>query len=455
MPEFSNYATPQAAVTRQAAAAVPKQTYPHYALALGKTGLLSAQNNPQGDVVSEAASKTTRCPSDGPDPARAAAADKCTPRAPTPNSTTMSGHEVDALRSKAEMLQTIVDSLSDGLAAVDRSGQFVQFNPSGAAILGRGATEGPYEAWPKKYGLFLPDRETPFPHEELPLVRALKGDASRNVEMYHASNDGTDGRWLKVTGAPVRDASGQITGGVVLFRDETVTKQAQEALESERRYLRHLIQWQDSQRRLTACDLHDGLVQLVTGAVLHLEGYRSKHVAQDSPAESEVAGILTMLRDALDEARRLIAGLQPPVLDERGVVGAVEYLVEQHRAESGLVVEFSHDLRQLRWPSIVEATVFRITQEALQNVARHADTRRAAVDLKQVDDNLQLTVRDWGRGFNVQQRQARRFGLRGIAERCRLLGGSVTIESRPGNGTTVAAVLPTNPTLHDSEEGAS
>ncbi|MBL9084692.1 MAG: PAS domain-containing protein [Planctomycetales bacterium] len=352
-------------------------------------------------------------------------------------------------------MQTIVDSLAEGLAAVDRSGRFLQFNPSGAEILGKGATEGPYEAWPKTYGLYLPDRETPFPHDQLPLVRALDGESLRDVEMYHRPADSQQGRWLKVNGAPIRDAQGRITGGVVLFRDETATKEAQEALENERRYLRHLIQWQDRQRQLTAFDLHDGLVQLVTGAVLHLEAYRNKHAAANPQADAELGGVLSLLRDALDDARRLIGGLQPPVLHERGIAGAMEYLVEQHRKESGLAVEFVCDLGADRWPSEVEATVFRITQEALQNVVRHAESSRALVTLRLRDDHLELNIRDWGKGFSTQDRKSRRFGLRGIAERSRLVGGSVEIESSPGQGTSITALLPTRPMPPDTEESAS
>ncbi|MBA4018324.1 MAG: hypothetical protein C0483_14250 [Pirellula sp.] len=352
----------------------------------------------------------------------------------------------------AKLLQTIVDSLSDGLVAVDLEGHFIQFNPSGAAILGQGATDAPAEKWPKQYGLYLADMATPFPHEELPLLKALRGIKSRDVEMYMRSDEQAEGRWLKVTGAPVQDERGEITGGVVLFRDETETKLAQQALEAERQYLRHLIRRQDRDRQLTSYDLHDGVVQLVTGALLHLEAYRNKHSHPDQAGDETIATVTHLLRDALDESRRLIGGLQPTALDEHGVIGAIEYLISQHVEQHGLQIDFTHDLGDVRLPSIVEATVFRIVQEALHNVVRHAETRRAAVTIRRRDGEIILTIRDWGCGFRLEERNRRRYGLRGMQERSRLLNGTVRIESGPGRGTLIEVNLPTDSTQNDAEE---
>ncbi len=352
----------------------------------------------------------------------------------------------------AELLQTIVDSLSDGLAAVDLDGRFIQFNPSGAAILGQGATDVPVEKWPKQYGLYLADGETPFPHDELPLVKALRGIKSRDVEMYTRAEGKAEGRWLKATGAPLHDDSGNIAGGVVLFRDETETKLARQALEAERQYLRHLIRRQDRDRQLTSYDLHDGVVQLITGALLHLEAYRNTRSQPDQAGDETIATATRLLRDALDESRRLIGGLQPTVLDEQGVIGAVEYLISRHVEQDRLDIDFTHDLGGVRLPSIVEATVFRIVQEALHNVLRHADTRRAAVTIHRREADIVLTIRDWGCGFNLEDGNRRRYGLRGMQERSRLLNGTIRIDSAPGRGTLIEVSLPTDSTHHVAEE---
>lgn len=358
---------------------------------------------------------------------------------------------VAELRRKAELLQSIVDSLADGLVAVDQDGCFTQFNPAGEKILGRDGARGNGTDWSKAYGLFLPDG-TPFPHDQLPLYRAIQGVRSRDVEMIVRNEDIPEERWLKVTAGPVNDEHGQVSGGVVLFRDETATKQMQQQLDAERQYLRYLIGVQDRDRRLTAYDLHDGVVQLMTGALLRLEALTARPDADTEAKRADVAAAVQLLRDALDDARRLVGGLSPPVIEELGVVGAVDYLIGSHERADGLEIAFTHRLDGARFPAIVESTIFRIVQEALNNIARHAATKRAAVTLDERDRNLFLTIRDWGCGFEVGNRRERRYGLRGIEERTRLLSGTFALDSRPGHGTSIEIVLPTNPTSYDTHE---
>lgn len=359
---------------------------------------------------------------------------------------------ISALRRKSELLQSIVDSLADGLAAVDQNGRFTQFNPAGQEILGRGVVDGLVPDLSEEYGLFLPDGTTRFPHDDLPLIKAMRGIRSRDVEMIVRTENIPAGKWLKVTAGPVQDEHGTVNGGVVLFRDETVTKQMQQQLAAERQYLRHLIGVQDRDRRLTAYDLHDGVVQLMTGALLRLEACSARDDAQTEAKHDDVAAALQLLRDALDDARRLVGGLNPPVIDELGVVGAIEYLAHNHERTDGLEVAFTHRLENVRFPAIVETTIFRIVQEALNNIVRHAATKRAAVVLEERGSQLHLSIRDWGCGFELENRRARRYGLRGIEERTRLLNGTASIDSRPGAGTSIEISLPTNPTSNDTHE---
>lgn len=360
---------------------------------------------------------------------------------------------VAELRRKAELLQSIVDSLADGLVAVDQDGRFTQFNPAGERILGRDGTRGNGADWSKAYGLFLPDG-TPFPHDQLPLYRAIQGVRSRDVEMIVRNEDVPEERWLKVTAGPVNDEHGKVSGGVVLFRDETATKQMQQQLDAERQYLRHLIGVQDRDRRLTAYDLHDGVVQLMTGALLRLEASSARTDTEAEAKDNDVAAAKQLLREALDDARRLVGGLSPPVIEELGVIGAIDYLVGNHERVDNLEIAFTHRLEGARFPAIVESTIFRIVQEALNNISRHAFTKRAAVNLDERDRNLLLTIRDWGCGFEIGNRRARRYGMRGMEERTRLLNGTFTLDSRPGHGTSIEIVLPTNPTLYDTHETA-
>ena len=130
------------------------------------------------------------------------------------------------------------------------------------------------------------------------------------------------------------------------------------------------------------------------------------------------------------------------MLDELGIVEAVEYLVYEHRKEGGPEIEFDHDLACGRLAPPLESAIFRIVQESLQNACRHSRSDRIHVALGKRDDRIHIDVRDWGIGFNVDGVAEQRFGLQGIRERVRLLDGQVTIESAPAKGTHISVELP-------------
>jgi two-component system sensor histidine kinase DegS len=149
---------------------------------------------------------------------------------------------------------------------------------------------------------------------------------------------------------------------------------------------------------------------------------------------------------SIGEARVLISGLRPPVLDELGVVAAIESLIEGQQAEA-LSIEFTEQVQFDRLEPLLEGTIYRIAQEAITNVRRHSQSQRAEVRLTQVGDRVHLEIQDWGVGFEPAQVAENRFGLQGIHERARLLRGRALIESAPGKGTRVFVDLPLAPAL--------
>jgi len=351
-----------------------------------------------------------------------------------------SPHAAAPAAAQAGIVQSVLDSISDGVVAVDMHGRFVQFNPAATAILGIGPQSVPPTQWPAAYGLFLSDTATPYPAAELPLTRALQGTTTEEIEMFVKSKHCPDGKWLRVRAAPTRDSGGKQTGAVAILRDDTERKKAEQALAAKQKFLHHLIATLDRDRQLTAFDLHDGVVQLMTGAMLRLEAYRGK---QPNETVGEDVTIATQLvRESIDEARQLIGGLSPPVIDDQGVVGAIAWLAENYCRDSQMRVDFAHHVQFTRLPALQESTIFRIVQEALHNARRHSGSKQAWVRLKQQDDNLHLEIRDEGKGFDVAAKHMTRFGLRGIEERSRLLGGLAQIETAPGQGTTIRVSLP-------------
>jgi signal transduction histidine kinase len=347
-------------------------------------------------------------------------------------------------------LPQVLDHLGDGLVTVDLTGRFIEFNRAAVTIVGKGAVSLPPDQWPQAYGLFLPDTVTQFPHEQLPLVRALAGETTQETEIFVRNDKVPDGKWLLVRAAPLFDERKRQIGAIAMFRDDTKRRLAEQALEVERKYLRHLIRTQDRDRQLTAFDMHDGIVQLMTGALMRLDAQRGKNPAAETDEDLRVARDL--VREAIEEARRMIGGLRPPSIDEKGVIGAIEYLADAQN-QGGMQVEFVHDVKFTRLTSLQETTLYRIVQEALHNAQRHSGSERARVVLKQRGKTIYLEIRDWGKGFDPKTTRLRRFGLRGIEERSRLLGGTVRIDSSPQQGTLIRVTLPLDAaSLPDSSE---
>jgi PAS domain S-box-containing protein len=252
-------------------------------------------------------------------------------------------------------------------------------------------------------------------------------------------------------------------------------RKANQRLRREQEFLRRTLDQQERHRQLVAYEIHDGLAQYITGALMQIEAFagmrnaEGEHAAEArSPAASRSRASsvripqaafrnlevgLELLRKSLDEARRLISGLRPPILDEKGLVAAIDYLIsEQPPLSQG--IHFSHDVQFDRLPPLWESNLFRIVQEALTNVTRHGRARTARIDLWQKGQTLHLTVVDDGQGYDRKRAlegalpAARKHGQQGIRKRARLLGGKATIRSAEGRGTRISVVLP----LPDGED---
>jgi beta-phosphoglucomutase len=252
------------------------------------------------------------------------------------------------------------------------------------------------------------------------------------------------GAWWSCRFVPLGAENGK-TGArlaMAICTDVTQQRRAVEAIKKEQQLLRRLLDLQERERQLIAYEIHDGFAQQLAGALFRLQGFR--HALARDPDEAWKAFDFSaqLLSRAIDETRRLITGLRPPILDEMGVLDAVEYLIYEHRKQGGPEIEFDRDATGERLPPPLENAVFRIVQESLNNACRHSRSDRIHVSIVRRDGRILIDVRDWGVGFDPGTVEEHRFGLQGIRERARLLEGSVVIESAPGKGTHVAVELP-------------
>jgi signal transduction histidine kinase len=201
------------------------------------------------------------------------------------------------------------------------------------------------------------------------------------------------------------------------------------------------LAFEERVRQWIACEIHDGFLQEATTAMMRLQTLlETKHVPS-GPVRKEVELSLQLVCKAVADARDLISGLWPANLEQHGLLAAISQWIGE-RPPGGPSIDLEADVPFDRLEPLLESTVYRLVQEAATNVERHSKSDRAVVRLTQVGDRLQVEIRDWGIGFDPNGVEENRFGLRGIRERARLLGGRAEIDTTPGLGTRVFVDLP-------------
>ncbi len=247
--------------------------------------------------------------------------------------------------------------------------------------------------------------------------------------------------WQSMRIGPVRDQD-RIIGFVLLSHDVTRYKKSLDKMEAEEKFLRHLLDLQDRERRMVAYEIHDGFIQDVIGARMILQGLAAGNAGKDVDAPAAIQRATELLGRSIDDSRRLISELRPMIIDEMGIVEAVEYLVSEEQSRGDLDVTFEHRVEAEFLPPLLQATVVRIIREALTNARRHGKATQAEIRLTMVAKQfLILEISDNGIGFDPTTVPGDRFGLAGIKERAELFEGGATIESGIGEGTRITVKM--------------
>jgi len=215
-----------------------------------------------------------------------------------------------------------------------------------------------------------------------------------------------------------------------------------EAIQS--RLLEKLITAQEEERKRIARELHDDTSQSLTSLMVGLKVLSGLRSPDD--IEQHVAGLRKIVAETLEAVHDLALELRPRVLDDLGLVAALERNVAEYQRRFNLRVDFrAVGFEEPRLSPAIETAIYRIVQEALTNVARHAQAEHASVLLEQRDGQVRAIVEDNGQGFDpLQDRTGRKLGLYGMQERAVLLGGRLHLESQPDIGTTVVVTIPLN-----------
>ena len=342
-------------------------------------------------------------------------------------------HAEEALRASEVRLQAIVNNTSSLIYLKDSQGRYQMvnrrfeelFNTSQGQIIGK--TDA--DVFPAEIAAKLQTND-----------RQVR-DSGQTLEFEETvpREDG-DRTYISVK-FPVRDGAGNVSAVGGISTDITDRKRALEALEAEQELLRHTIEDQDHERQLVTYEILDGLVQYVAGALLQLESIRDQ--LNTSSVAEEIDKVVGTLQKAVVEGRRLINGIRTPVLDDWGVVAAIEQLIEEEdRAHVQMEFVQSSDVGRLA-PNLEEA-IYRITQEALTDIHKHSNSNsnKVRIELGRQENQVHLEIQDWGVGFTPSKNASGIHGLRGMMERARIVSGRCTLESAPGQGTRIVVDLP-------------
>lgn len=211
--------------------------------------------------------------------------------------------------------------------------------------------------------------------------------------------------------------------------------------------VKRLLAAQEEERRRVAYEVHDGLAQVAVAAHQNLQAFARRYAPETEQGRRELDRILGQVRTTVSDARRVIANLRPTALDDLGLAAAISLEVERLN-EEGYQVDFEEHLGDESLPREIEIALFRVAQEALTNIRKHAGTKWLKIELRRRDTEVYLEVRDFGRGFDpaalqtLGGRPGERVGFAGMRERVGMLGGELEIQSRPEAGTFVAAIIP-------------
>lgn len=229
-----------------------------------------------------------------------------------------------------------------------------------------------------------------------------------------------------------------------IFIDVSATAQQQTQLTEQLESTREMLELSERDRELISFEIHDGVVQDMTGALMHLEAGLTALERRKRNANELLDTARHMLRDGIKEARRLIDGVRPPDLDTIGLVGALQSLVRKFSTTMQQNIPLEFDLNRPKVPKHLETAVYRVVQECLNNVWRHSKSPHAEVRVVEENDEIVVDVLDWGVGFDPATVGKNRYGLQGLRARAKLFGGTaeITHTTDEGTGTHVQVRFP-------------
>jgi PAS domain S-box-containing protein len=333
-----------------------------------------------------------------------------------------------ALKDREERFSSIFAEVPVGIAVIDLDGHLLQVNKAFSEMLEYREDE---LIGQNLLALTHPDDVGA---DMLLAGKSLSGEiVTYKVEKRYIKKS-HETLWADLTATILRNQSGEPLYGLVMIENIIERKRAK-LLEEERYHV--------------AYELHDGLAQVAVSVHQHLQALASHYHPRSPQARRELEQALDLAQRSVREARRLIGGLRPTILDDFGLAMALRLQVEALQND-GWDLVFEEAIGQQRLPPKIETTLFGVAQESLTNVRKHSGTTRARLAVERQDMTIHLRVQDWGCGFEPRTlfkvyRPGEHLGIRAMQERVELVGGHLHVTSQAGMGTLVVAEVPVQP----------
>ena len=341
-------------------------------------------------------------------------------------------------------LRGILNSAMDAIITIDASQRVVLFNPAAERIFGYSAEQ----ALGAPLQQFIPERIPVLPAEHVQHVYE-NGSATSGMELQRVNLSGMRrsgaGFPLEATIALMEEEGVKLY--TLILRDITERKRVETALLRLRTDLREFASQVQSEREqektFLARELHDELGQALTALKMDVTWVLEKLSAGQETLVEKLEKMLLLLNGTVAAMRRISANLRPLMLDDLGIMAAADWLVGNFRERSSTECRLSITDPAFHLAEPYATAVFRILQEALTNIAKHAGASQVEISIGEINGEVRLSIADNGLGFSVTDpRKSDSFGLMGVRERVYMLNGSVDIDSAPGHGTVINVRIP-------------
>ncbi|MBI3138735.1 MAG: PAS domain S-box protein [Sphingobacteriales bacterium] len=339
-----------------------------------------------------------------------------------------------AVRFSEEKYRTLVEQAADTIALYDEKGNILDTNTSSCRLLGYTREE---LAGMRLDQLLLPEEieENPVRYDVLSAggstvkIRRMRRKDGSVVVTEVRSQQLPDGRFLSVV------------------RDMTERIRAEEELKSSYKAIRnltaHLQNIREEERANIAREIHDELGQQLTVLKMDIAWLNKRFQGVDEKVNLRLKDLLIMLDETVQSVRRISSQLRPSLLDDLGLIAAMEWQLGEFEKRAGIKTGLSAPQDEIPVPDTAKTALFRIFQESLTNVVRHSSAKKVSVELKEEQGQLVMTIKDDGKGFDLTRvAEKKTLGILGMKERSEMMGGRYEIRSIPGEGTTVVVSVP-------------